>query len=189
MSAAEHIAPMSVKDYLAWEETQDQKYEYIGGIVYAMAGGTAIHATIALNVASHLRNQLRGSTCRTFVADLKIRTQVSEQDIFYYPDVFVACDPDDAHAYYRERPRLVVEVLSKSTRRTDQQEKRLTYQGIDSVQEILFIEQDSPRCNLLRRSGAEWQHLTADGLDACLELHSIDLNLPLETVYEDVSFE
>jgi Uma2 family endonuclease len=189
MGAAEAIAPMSVEDYLRWEEAQGAKHEYIDGLVYAMAGTSVRHATIALNVASALRQQLRGTPCRTFVADVKVHTRVSMKDIFYYPDVFVACDPKDRHDYYRDHPKLVVEVLSPSTRRTDQQEKPRTYQGMASVEQVLLIEQDLPRCVLYNRAESDWQTDTLEGLEATLELSCIDFSLPLSVVYEDIDFQ
>jgi len=95
---------LSIEDYLAGEEQSDGRYEYIGGRIYAMTGASARHNLIATNLVTVLRPQLRGTSCRLFVADMKLRLTFAGQDIFYYPDLMVCCDPDDRAVYYRTRP-------------------------------------------------------------------------------------
>ncbi|MGB7441307.1 MAG: Uma2 family endonuclease, partial [Coleofasciculaceae cyanobacterium] len=118
------------EEYLEWEEQQELKYEYIDGEVFAMTGGTIAHGTIALNLASSLKNHLRGDSCRAFVFDVKVG--VSQKGPFHYPDVMVSCDRQDKDAlkviYY---PCLIAEVLSPSTEGFDRGRKFANYRRIE----------------------------------------------------------
>lgn len=102
--------------YLAWEETQPERHEYVGGEVFAMTGARDGHNTIALNIASWLRSALRGTPCRAFIADMKLRVEAA--NAFFYPDVLMTCDERDKQPeaeLAKQHPSLVVEVLSEST--------------------------------------------------------------------------
>ena len=101
MPATEKVVSLSVAEYLAGELQSKERHEYLGGSVYAMAGASDTHNTISLNLASALRTHLRGGPCRVYMADLKLRLQISDEDVFYYPDVMVACDPRDTDPYAR----------------------------------------------------------------------------------------
>ena len=85
---------ISPEDYLAGEALSPIRHEYVAGEVFTMAGATEEHATIALNLAALLRAQVRGGPCRVYIADMKLRVEAA--DAFFYPDVFVTCDPRDA---------------------------------------------------------------------------------------------
>src|SRR5919202_6732237 len=96
MIATPKPQPMTPQEYLEWEEQQPIKYEYINGEVFAMTGGTLPHNSIALNLASALKNNLRGKGCKVFIADAKVG--ISEKGLFHYPDVMVTCDKRDRTA-------------------------------------------------------------------------------------------
>lgn len=84
---------MSPQEYLSWEEQQPIKYEYVNGEVFAMTGGTLPHNSVALNLASALKNHLRGKGCKVFMADAKLG--ISKKGPYHYPDVMVTCDERD----------------------------------------------------------------------------------------------
>ncbi|HEY9806318.1 MAG TPA: Uma2 family endonuclease, partial [Candidatus Obscuribacterales bacterium] len=103
-----HLAPAA---YLQMEENSSVKHEYRDGQAYAMAGASDAHVTIALNLATELRNHLRGSGCRVYISDMKARLESLNR--FYYPDVMVTCDKRDRETpQYKSFPCLIVEVLS-----------------------------------------------------------------------------
>lgn len=93
MSNAQKLTKLSIDDYLRMEEAAAVKHEYVDGEVFAMTGGTAAHSLIALNVATALRNQLKGSNCTVYGSDYKVR--VEAKNSFYYPDVSVDCSGYD----------------------------------------------------------------------------------------------
>lgn len=127
---------ISADDYLEGERHTEIKHEYSGGVVTAMAGASRKHELVALNLATSIHSHLRGKGCRTFKSDMKVRAEVIGEDIFYYPDVMVACDPDDQDPYFVRRPRLIIEVLSDNASR-DRIEKFLVYQRIPSLEEYV----------------------------------------------------
>ena len=119
MSNLARVYTLTADDYLAGEALSPIRHEYVAGEVFAMAGATEEHATIALNFASLLRAQVRGGPCRVYIADMKLR--VDAADAFFCPDVFVTCDPRDASESLAKRhPSLICEVLSESTEAFDQ---------------------------------------------------------------------
>jgi Uma2 family endonuclease len=135
MSAVIKNRFISVEAYLAGELNADTKHEYIEGDVYAMAGASKNHQSITDNVCGELRQHLKNTPCRPFGSDSKVK--VGNQ--FFYPDVMVVCDDKTDNTYYTEAPILLVEVLSKSTRRTDETIKRVAYSSLPSVQEYVCV--------------------------------------------------
>lgn len=103
---------ISVDEYIEGEQLSELRHEYIGGQVYPMSGGSEAHNMSCLNLASAFWNCFRGHPCRVFMADMKLRLNIVEDDIFYYPDLLVTCDPADAEKFYKTRPKVIVEVLS-----------------------------------------------------------------------------
>jgi len=126
MQVVKDPAAISVAEYLAGEQDGEVRHEFIGGTAHAMAGASEEHNTIAMNIATALHAHLRGRPCRAFLLDLKVRLQIARTDIFYYPDVMVACDPRDSDRYFKRFPKVVIEVLSPDTERTDRREKFLS---------------------------------------------------------------
>jgi len=130
---------MTAEEYLAFEESSSVRHEYVDGYVHAMTGGSLRHNAIAFNIARRLSDAARGSSCRVFINDVKVRADESR---FYYPDVVVVCGPVDMEGSVIRNPCLVVEVLSPSTRATDQREKLVAYQKIRALGACLLVEQD-----------------------------------------------
>src|SRR5438046_4185598 len=97
MSAAPKWNLISVEDYLAGELVSPIKHEYLGGVVYAMAGARNVHNRIATNTLVSLGVLLRGRLCQPFNSDTKIRIRLATQTRFYYPDVSVICRPNPSH--------------------------------------------------------------------------------------------
>ena len=119
---------------------------------------------------------------------MKVRVTTPARPSFYYPDVSVVCDQASGDAVYQENPVVVLEVLSHSTRRTDEGEKREAYFSIPSLQVYLLAEQDQPAVRAYRRTDAGFAIETYTDLQAVIELPEIDASLPLAELYEDVEF-
>jgi len=176
---------LTADDYLSGELTSDIRHEYVDGEVYVMAGAGEAHNLIALNVASFLRSHARGGPCRVFISDMKLH--VATWKAFYYPDVMVVCDPDDAQTYYKQSPSLVVEVLSPSTESIDRREKMLAYRTLPSLREYLLIAQDKRQLELYRRADdGDWL-LAVRAETGAVQLDSVNASLALDEVYEDVN--
>lgn len=174
----------SVTEYLNGEQASDIRHEYVDGEIYAMAGAGEAHNLIALNVASKLRNLVRGGPCRVFIANMKLH--VRTWNAFYYPDVMMVRDPSDAHNLYKQNPSLVVEVLSPSTESIDRREKMLAYRTLPSLREYLLIAQDRRQVELYRRADDNsWVLTTLQDVGA-LPLQCVQASLTLDEVYKDV---
>jgi Uma2 family endonuclease len=178
---------------LSWEELllcethTNIRHEWVGGAVYAMAGGTMSHNTVALNIAAELRQRLKGSPCRAFINDMKLRLRQDGEDTAYYPDVMVTCGVNAGRGeVFVTQARLIVEVLSPSTARIDRREKFLAYQQIPELEVYLLVEPEAPLVCVYRRS-QHWQLETYEGLEASIELPEIDAALSLSEIYEGVA--
>jgi Uma2 family endonuclease len=142
--------PMTAEEFLAWDATQTIKHEFVHGEIFAMAGAHEAHVLATMNVAMALRQHLKGSPCRTFATDMKLRVEAA--DAFYYPDVMVTCSAADAaDPLIKREPVLVVEVLSPSTAAYDRGEKFAAYRLLPSLQEYLLVDPAARRCDLYRR--------------------------------------
>jgi Uma2 family endonuclease len=189
MSAVENVEhQLSVEEYLAAEELSQTKHEYLGGFVYAMAGASISHIRIARNLALILHPQLRGGKCEFFGSDLKLKFTVEEAQYFYYPDGMICCDPAALGKDVCERPSVVFEITSDSTRATDEREKRGAYHKLGSVLSYVRIEQDQPAIIVEIRAEDGWKRTRHSGLKDIAEIGLGELKLPLAELYEDVTF-
>ena len=133
MRTARQTHLISVDEYLAGELVSNIKHEYVAGVVHAIAGASNAHNMISTNLLRSLGNQLEGSPCREFNSDTKVRIRTASGTRFYYPDAQVVCKPNSQSESFQDAPVLVVEVLSDSTRRADEEEKREYYFTIPSL--------------------------------------------------------
>ena len=182
--ATPHRSGMSAEDYLSWEAAQPEKHEFVAGEIFAMVGASDRHVTLSLNIASALREHLRGGPCRVYIADMKLR--VETVDAWFYPDVMVTCDPaDHERELDKAAPVLVVEVLSPGTEAFDRGAKFAAYRTLDSLQEYLLIDPDSGRIELYRRNGdGHWVLHSPEGAEP-LQLASVDIKLTRAIIFED----
>lgn len=175
----------SAEDYLAWEARQTEKHEFVGGEVFAMAGASDAHVTLSLNLASLLRAHLRGTPCRTYIADMKLH--VAAADAYFYPDVFVTCSAADAlRPQDKAEPVLVAEVLSPTTAAYDRGAKFAAYRSLPSLQEYVLIDPESPGVEVYRRDASNHWVLYPYGPQDAAEFASVGLTLPVAQVFEDV---
>ena len=171
--------------YLAWEETQAEKHEFLAGETFAMVGAPREHVIVSLNLAASLKQRLRGTPCQVYIADMKLR--VEEADAFFYPDVMVSCDQDDRRAdLFLSHPTLVAEVLSDSTTAFDRGDKFAAYRRLASLKEYVIVDINALRVECYRRTpDDEWLLHDYTGEENC-EFSSLGLIVPLAEIFEDV---
>lgn len=188
MVASPQDSYLTPEEYLQMETQSDIKHEYIAGEVYAMAGATDTHVTIALNMAVLLRSHLRGSGCRVYISDMKVK--IEEKNRFFYPDVMVTCEPQDReNSTYKEYPRLIIEVLSDSTEAFDRGDKFADYQTLPSLQEYVLINTKKARIECFRRTEEGLWLLQFYKLEVeQFELASVEFTGKINEVYEQVDF-
>jgi Uma2 family endonuclease len=179
-SAALKRAHISVEDYLELERNSPVRHEYVGGQVYAMGGASDPHNTITLALVTFLFGAL-GGPCRLNSIDMRLRIALGEDEVHYYPDAMVSCDPTDRDKYYRQRPVFLAEVLSPTTERVDRGEKLLNYQQIPTLEEYLLCEQDLARVEIYRRSNGFRREVLENG--DTIRLDSLGLELSVGELY------
>lgn len=196
MVASQEINRMTPQEYLEWEEKQEYKHEYLDGEVLAMAGGTLPHNSITLNLASALKNHLRGKGCKVFMADAKLG--VSEKGPFFYPDVMVTCDSRDISSRkIVNYPCLVVEVLSPGTQGYDRGPKFARYRRLETLLEYVLIDAETKSVECYRLNDRhKWElthyfvdETTPEGTEPEVQMTSIDFRCSISLLYEDVEFE
>lgn len=187
MTAAKKLDLVSVPDYLAGELRSPIKHEYLGGVVYAMAGARNLHNRIAGNIFARLHARLRGKPCQPYNSDTKIRLSFPTHELFYYPDTSVVCQPNPDDDAYQDEPVAIVEVLSRKTRRIDEGEKKVAYLTLPSQRVYLMVEQDMAAVVVYRREGPAFNREVHLGLDAVVPLPEIETELPLAEIYEGLN--
>lgn len=174
---------ISEAEYLEGEKISDIKHEYIEGEVWAMASASLRHNIITSTVSRHFGNHLEGTRCTAVSSDLKVKTN----DSFFYPDVVVLCVDENEHNYFTDKPLIIVEVLSRNTRKIDQTIKMAAYKTLSSLQEYVLIEQDFAEVEVCRRNNNWISERYFLGDDVMFE--SIGLTLSVEAIYNRVQNE
>jgi len=175
------------EEYFAWEERQQCRHEYLNGEVYAMTGGTLNHSDLAMNLGTLLKNHLRGSGCKTRIADARVNILRSSD--YVYPDVSVTCDERDRiTTQFITYPCLIIEVLSPSTAAYDRGKKFTMYRRNPSLRDYVLVDANAMEIDLYRRDdGNKWEILNYQAGDL-VEFQSVNLTFAIEQVYEDIVF-
>ncbi len=179
------------EEYLKLEEVAEYKSEYIDGQIIPMAGGTTNHNRIALNLSAALNFAFRQQDYEVFIGDLRL--WIPKLRIFTYPDVMiVAGEPE----YFNNRtdtivnPQVIVEVLSKSTKGYDREDKFEAYRTIDSFQEYLLIDQTRIHVEQYSKTGKkQWSLYEYDEEDEAISLATVNFQILLTDLYNKVKFE
>lgn len=171
----------SLEAYFDREERAETKSEYMNGEIVAMAGAGEEHEIAALNLAAEIQRHLRGKPCRAFKSDMKLKLSLQHADLVYYPDIMITCDPEDSAPNYKERPTLLIEVMSDYRR--DHIEKLFAYQQIESLQEYAVVDPNpkTPRVWIYRRED-NWTQETIMPPDP-VRFTSIDFETALDNIY------
>jgi Uma2 family endonuclease len=185
MIGTARTAPITLDAFLAWEERQVERWERVGGVARTRSGGTIAHDTIANYIRAALQRALRGTPCSRHGPDVKV---ISPAGDVMYPDAFVRCGRIDPAATRVDDPVVVFEVLSEGTALHDLTRKRLAYKTIPSLRLIVYVAQDRPRLDLVRRdpTGRWDDDAPVTGLDGTLELPEIAARLAMAEIYEGV---
>jgi Uma2 family endonuclease len=190
MSALTQTKKYTPEEYLVLEEKAEFRSEYDDGEIVAMAGGSLNHIQLTFNAAKAIARQIDGK-CRTLPSEMKVYIKAVNK--FYYPDVTVFCEKPD---FYKEKndaitnPKLLIEVLSKSTEAKDRGEKFFAYQTLESLQEYVLVSQDKFLVETFtKQSDGSWRYLATIGLDSKVYLQSIESEISMQEIYYLVEFE
>ena len=194
MAASAAQTRLTPEEYIAFErkflpDSETIRHEYVNGELIAMSGASREHNLITINVSTALYTRLRGSRCETYANDMRVSTPTTTS--YFYPDVVVVCEEprfeDDVFDTLLN-PILLVEVLSPSTKAYDRGEKFAHYRQLPSLQEYVLVAQDKVIVEYYRRQERQWIFTDFEKHDEILPLSSLHCELPLQDIYERVTF-
>lgn len=179
---------MTPAEFTEWEHQQESKYEFVDGEVfevYAMGGARREHNAVALNVVASLKQHLRGTPCRAYIADMQVQVLATGDSL--YPDVVVSCEAEALNAEITlTQPKVIVEVLSPSTANYDRSDKFQKYRLITSLREYVLIDPHTKTIDIYRwQASGDWLLAVADG-ERGLALTSLEFFADRAAVFEDV---
>ncbi|HKP11013.1 MAG TPA: Uma2 family endonuclease [Blastocatellia bacterium] len=181
-----HYTP---EEYLEMERAAEFKSEYLEGQIYAMSGGSRVHARVTFSLYVEVGSQLK-PPCFGMSNDMKVRTSYS--GLYAYPDLIVVCGEPVFHDEKSDvllNPKVIFEVLSPSTETYDRTEKFFRYQMIESFTDYVLIAQSEPRVeHFSRHPNSGWVFNYVKGLDNSLCIDSIGCTLELARIYSGVEF-
>lgn len=183
---------MTLDAFLVWQESQDERYEFIDGEPRAMIGATLTHDTITMNILGELRARLKGKPCRPATDDIGVllpsRTRKSARNL-RRPDATIECSAR-MDGMIAHEPIAIFEVLSPSTRVLDQTTKFVEYQALPSLTAYILVQQERPEVSVYRRQDdGAWTIEILTGLDAAVTLDDVGVTLPLAEIYDRLTFE
>lgn len=178
---------ISPEEYLTLERQAGTRSEYLDGEIFAMTGASRRHNRAVLNLAITLDAQLKAKGCEVFASDMRVRIPVS--GLYTYPDVAVVCgEPqfDDAEVDTLLNPKVIVEVLSKSTEDYDRGTKFVHYRTLPSLAEYVLVSQDQVHVEHWVRQSEGWLLTETSRREDVVDLPSIGARLSLADVYDRV---
>lgn len=177
---------MSAEEYLAWEPTQEERYEYWDGEVVAMSGGTRNHNRITFNFSKLLDDALVDRPCEMYMADVKAQVQRGQK--YFYPDVVVTCDDRDNDPQLVQFPSLIIEVLSPSTEAIDRGTKFAKYRQFSTLKEYVLVQVEQPGIEVFRRNEKGQWVLSEYSLGDSLKLESVNVEIAIADLYRQIQF-
>jgi Uma2 family endonuclease len=190
MILAQEKSYYSPEEYLELEINSQERHEYIDGKIITMPGGTTNHSQIALNLGGTLNFLLKRQPYRVFATDMRL--WIPNQRIYTYPDVMILQNPLSYHEGRKDiltNPLVVVEVLSKSTKDYDRDEKFAAYRTIGSFQEYILIDQYKVYIEQFSKTdNNKWTFTLYDNINDILNLVAVPCEVPLADIYDQVEF-
>jgi Uma2 family endonuclease len=178
---------MTAEEYLTWEPTQEERYEYWDGEVIAMSGGTLNHNRVSGNFFRLLADALVDRPYEVYIVDIKVQVELGQK--YFYPDVIVTCDRRDDDPQVVKFPCSIVEVLSPSTEALDRGAKFAKYRQFSTLQEFVLVQVEQPVVEVFRRNEQGQWVLSEYALDDRLRLESVSIEIAIADLYRQVSFE
>jgi Uma2 family endonuclease len=176
---------MSPEEYLAWEPTQEERYEYWDGEVVAMTGGTRNHNRVCVNFLKLLDDSLN---LPYEIYILGVKAQVQRGQKYFYPDVVVTCDDRDNDPQLVQFPCLIIEVLSPSTEALDRGTKFAKYRQFSTLQEYVLVQVEQAGVEVFRRNQQGQWVLSEYGLGDSLLLESVNVEIAIANLYRQIQF-
>jgi Uma2 family endonuclease len=187
--SAPAFRPLSIEEFLLWDDGSDLRYELLDGQPVAMASPSGAHQIIAVNFGRRLAEALDHRPPCSARSEAPIAAP-DRADTCHVADLAVTCRPHEPFQRLVPEPLVIVEILSPSTENKDRKLKLPSYRAIPSVQEIVLIDQQQLYCEVHRRlDDGRWLTELLLQPEARLRLPSIGFDQPLSVMYANVSFD
>ena len=175
---------LTATEYFEWERAQPTKHEYHLGEVFAMAGGSPRHNFLSSAVGAELRAALRGKDCHVLSSDQRISARPGER--YVYADTVAVCGGFQMEQGTNDvlaNPRIVVEVLSRSTEAYDRGDKWDAYQRLSSLTDYLLVSQTARQIeHYQREADGSWRYRLLEAGDVVTL--SNGARLSIDSIYE-----
>ena len=184
---------ITAEEYLAFEREAFEKHEFRNGKIVAMAGASDKHNIIAGNLFGELFIQLKNTSCRPFSSDMRVKAVKAKKSDYYYPDIVVTCGERKFEDDKRDvllNAQIIIEVLSKSTKLKDRNEKLESYFALESVTDYVLIEQEAMRVEHFSRIDEKnWRMRLLNRPADEIQFEKINVRVALADVYNEIRFE
>ena len=169
-------------------DTNTVRSEYVNGKIIGMSGSNRAHNLITGNIVAELHGKLKSSRCEVLMNEMRV--SIPSAKCYFYPDIVVCEEPrfEDDEFDTLLNPIVIVEVLSPTTETYDRGEKRLHYLQLQSLKEYILVSQDRVNVERYLRKPDAWSYTFFQELEQQLPLTSIQCELPLQEIYERVTF-
>lgn len=178
MKAIEINKRLTEEEYFLFEEKSELKHELLNNTLYEMSGITKYHNRITLNILILFQALLKEKIYDLYFEGFKVKTPEGN---FFYPDVLICYK--DANKYYTEKPILIVEVLSETTRRYDLTDKFIQYQKIETLEYYLCVEPEQQVVLFYYKQNEEWITETFTKDDGVISLSRLNISFTLKDIY------
>ena len=176
---------LTFEEYLALEQDSDTRHEFSDGKLIPVEATTKAHNKIKRNLIRQIETpKFNKSPCELF--DENVLTQLTEDKKYVYPDIVISCDPDDTAPLVVKSPTIIIEILSPSTKKYDKTVKFFAYQRIPTIQQCIFVAQDSIEVKSFEHADNQWIISTMESLEDKLEIPSLDLSISLADIYVNI---
>jgi Uma2 family endonuclease len=183
------IKPMTLDEFLRWDDGTETHYELIGGFTVAMAPPAAAHRMLAMRLGSRIDSALEKRRPCNAQGDAGV-VRPERIDTYFEADIAATCERHEFGQQALKEPFLIIEILSPSTERHDRRVKLPAYRQIETVEEVVLIASDDIYAEVHRRAaGAQWITEILRGGDVVLSLASVPIEIRLSDLYEGIALE
>ncbi|NFO34947.1 Uma2 family endonuclease [Clostridium botulinum] len=131
----------------------DGKAEYDNGLIFLNSTTPIKHSQIKRNILIELSIYLKGSKCQAYDEQIEVIFNYKDDIRKYKPDIFIMCeDATKKGESFTSTPKVIFEILSKSTAKFDKGRKYDTYERFGVLE-----------YNLVEQTGFIVQHALIDG--------------------------
>jgi Uma2 family endonuclease len=179
---------ISEADYLKEERLATEKHEYFKGEIFAMSGASRYHNRLASNIQGNLFNHLKGKKCKPYGSDMRVHVQ--KNTLYTYPDITIVCGKEeylDNEFDTLLNPKVIIEILSPSTKDYDRGSKFMLYRGIPSLEEYFLVDSESVFVERFYKDEVGiWTLKEYKNQSDLVEFSSIQFTLSVEEIYNEV---